>query len=426
MKIKLLLLLATATAGVFASIAVAYPQTGKGNPHDATTTGGTTTTTYLNDPTSGAASEVVGSGSTASWHDFITAGGSIVAERFCTGAPPCSSGATLRYFVADHLGSTSALTDQSGTVTERLSYDAWGRRRNPNGTDDTTCSITSATTRGFTAQEHIAALCAVNFNARVYDPTLGRFTSPDPFVPDPLRSQSFNRFSYVENMPLSMIDPSGYIETVVVTGERTPQQQPQQSTDAPPVIGGGNVGGFPSPKSKVAIETVVITAERISRDQGPMAIAGFSLNFSLRFGSGGTSSPTKKGDNTACHSNDKQIVPKAVLDALSRLNPTQNENQNISPDTNNFAKVSNPAAIDTSKWYQSPSVHGSAMESPPIPGNTGFDVKMYNDPQLGNVIAVVYPTASFEHLILVIPYLLGQPVNADIARDYFNCSKKSG
>jgi hypothetical protein len=49
MKIKLLLLCATAAAGVFASMAVASPPTGKGNPHDTTTgvtTGITTTTAH--------------------------------------------------------------------------------------------------------------------------------------------------------------------------------------------------------------------------------------------------------------------------------------------------------------------------------------------------------------------------------------------
>src|SRR5579864_8379518 len=44
MKMKALLLLATAAAGVFAAVAVASPPTGKGNPHDPTTTGATTTT----------------------------------------------------------------------------------------------------------------------------------------------------------------------------------------------------------------------------------------------------------------------------------------------------------------------------------------------------------------------------------------------
>lgn len=37
MKMRLLLLLAIAAAGVFASIAIASPPSGKGNPHDTTT-----------------------------------------------------------------------------------------------------------------------------------------------------------------------------------------------------------------------------------------------------------------------------------------------------------------------------------------------------------------------------------------------------
>jgi hypothetical protein len=47
-------------------------------------------------------------------------------------------------------------------------------------------------------------------NGRVYDPVIGRFLSPDPFVQAPYSSQSYNRYSYVWNNPLSMVDPSGY------------------------------------------------------------------------------------------------------------------------------------------------------------------------------------------------------------------------
>ena len=47
-------------------------------------------------------------------------------------------------------------------------------------------------------------------NGRVYDPTLGRFLSADPFVPNPTATQSFNRYSYVNNNPLSYTDPSGF------------------------------------------------------------------------------------------------------------------------------------------------------------------------------------------------------------------------
>ena len=48
-------------------------------------------------------------------------------------------------------------------------------------------------------------------NGRVYDPKLGRFLSPDPFVQSPGRVAGFNRYAYVMNNPLKYTDPSGYI-----------------------------------------------------------------------------------------------------------------------------------------------------------------------------------------------------------------------
>jgi hypothetical protein len=46
-------------------------------------------------------------------------------------------------------------------------------------------------------------------NGRMYDPRLGRFLSPDPFVQAPDYSQSFNRYSYVWNNPMKYTDPDG-------------------------------------------------------------------------------------------------------------------------------------------------------------------------------------------------------------------------
>ena len=48
------------------------------------------------------------------------------------------------------------------------------------------------------------------YNARYYDPHLGRFIQPDTLVPDPLSPQAWNRFSYVYNNPTSYVDPSGH------------------------------------------------------------------------------------------------------------------------------------------------------------------------------------------------------------------------
>ncbi len=47
-------------------------------------------------------------------------------------------------------------------------------------------------------------------NGRIYDPTLGRFMSADPFIQDVTNSQNLNRYTYVNNNPLSYTDPSGY------------------------------------------------------------------------------------------------------------------------------------------------------------------------------------------------------------------------
>jgi uncharacterized protein RhaS with RHS repeats len=65
-----------------------------------------------------------------------------------------TASATLstRYFHTDHLGSVSVLTDENGNVVERLSFDAWGKRRFANGADDPSGSITSQSTRGFTGE----------------------------------------------------------------------------------------------------------------------------------------------------------------------------------------------------------------------------------------------------------------------------------
>ena len=49
----------------------------------------------------------------------------------------------------------------------------------------------------------------VNLNARLYDPMLGRFISPDNFVQCPDFSQNYNRYAYCINNPLKFSDPSG-------------------------------------------------------------------------------------------------------------------------------------------------------------------------------------------------------------------------
>ncbi len=47
-------------------------------------------------------------------------------------------------------------------------------------------------------------------NGRIYDPLLGRFLSADVIVQSPDNLLSYNRYSYVQNNPLTFKDPTGY------------------------------------------------------------------------------------------------------------------------------------------------------------------------------------------------------------------------
>ncbi|MHB8744744.1 MAG: RHS repeat domain-containing protein, partial [Sulfuricaulis sp.] len=114
-----------------------------------------------------------------------------------------------RYFHKDHLGSIDTITNETGQVVERLSYDAWGKRRNGDWTDATS-PIFSITHHGFTGHEHLDDVGLINMNGRIYDPTLARFLSADPTVQSPGNPQTLNRYTYANNNPLTYTDPSGY------------------------------------------------------------------------------------------------------------------------------------------------------------------------------------------------------------------------
>ncbi|MCF8372833.1 MAG: FG-GAP-like repeat-containing protein [Bacteroidales bacterium] len=114
-----------------------------------------------------------------------------------------------RYWHKDHLGSVQAISNEQGTVVEILSYDAWGKRRTENWTA-LPDSVQASYMRGFTGHEHIDLFNLINMDGRIYDPILGRFISPDPYIQAPENTQSLNRYSYCLNNPLSLFDPSGY------------------------------------------------------------------------------------------------------------------------------------------------------------------------------------------------------------------------
>jgi len=118
------------------------------------------------------------------------------------------------YAHTDHLGSIMFYTNESGEVVRgsQASFDAWGNRRDPVTWQPFKEKPPSLLyDRGFTGHEHIEQAGIINMNGRLYDPLIARFLSPDVFIQLPTNSQSFNRYSYVMNNPINLIDLSGYI-----------------------------------------------------------------------------------------------------------------------------------------------------------------------------------------------------------------------
>lgn len=125
----------------------------------------------------------------------------------------------LYFIVRDYLGSIAhIISATNGRVEQELSYDAWGRLRNPATQQlySPGAEPTLLLGRGYTGHEHLPWFGLINMNARLYDPVLGRCLSPDPFVQSSDLLQNYNRYSYALNNPLCYIDEDGQFFWVAV------------------------------------------------------------------------------------------------------------------------------------------------------------------------------------------------------------------
>jgi RHS repeat-associated protein len=157
--------------------------------------------------------EKVASAGSIDYRQFIYAGNTKVAiyTRTTGGVN------TLRYIREDLLGGVSGLVNSDGTSYVKESFTAYGARRSActwSGppTAGNLQTINAVTRHGFTWQTALGAMGLNDMNGRIQDAVTGRFLSPDPTVPEPDNTQSYNRYSYVRNNPLTFADPSGFEE----------------------------------------------------------------------------------------------------------------------------------------------------------------------------------------------------------------------
>lgn len=107
----------------------------------------------------------------------------------------------VSYLYGDQLGSVSAAAKADGSLLSKTWYHPWGTIRYSQDT--------SPTDYGYTGQMREGDI--YYYNARWYDPAIGRFMQADTIVPLQVQgTQAFDRYAYVNNNPLKYIDSNGH------------------------------------------------------------------------------------------------------------------------------------------------------------------------------------------------------------------------
>jgi len=111
---------------------------------------------------------------------------------------------TSQFVHTDHLGSTRLMTGYpTPSIVECDDYYPYGELMS--------CGSTTTTTHKFTGKERDTESNLDNFGARYDSSTLGRFMTPDPsnLGVDFWLPQTWNRYSYSLNNPLTFVDRNG-------------------------------------------------------------------------------------------------------------------------------------------------------------------------------------------------------------------------
>ena len=134
--------------------------------------------------------------------DYIYRNGSLLAAETRDGE---------RHFHLDHLGTPRLITGAAGGQVSYHAYLPFGEELTNPLQDDVTLK--------FTGHERDLEADGLDYmHARHCGPQIGRFTSADPIVGNPEEPQSWNRYAYVRNNPIKLLDPDGKRAILVIVG----------------------------------------------------------------------------------------------------------------------------------------------------------------------------------------------------------------
>ena len=107
----------------------------------------------------------------------------------------------IEYTIKDVLGSAAVITDPQGKVVQRYKYSPFGNIDYSKGSSDNNYQ--------FTGKEIDPESGLTYFGARYYNPVIGRWISRDLESGHILKPQSFNKYVYCRNNPISRVDIDG-------------------------------------------------------------------------------------------------------------------------------------------------------------------------------------------------------------------------
>ena len=141
----------------------------------------------------------------------LTSAGRIVRENTDDGSPTYK----VQHYLRDHLGSVRSVIDgDTGAVVETNDYYPFGKRITPppvaEPVEATSQSATSPNRWLFSGKESQSFLYAniplLDFGARMYNPTIARWTTSDPMSE---KYYGISPYAYCLGNPISIIDPNG-------------------------------------------------------------------------------------------------------------------------------------------------------------------------------------------------------------------------
>ena len=132
-----------------------------------------------------------------------TSGGTVTKYVYGRGLIGEETGSEFKTYHFDCRGSTVAITDISGNITDTFEYDTYGRL--------TTRTGSTPIIFGYNGRDGVITdkTGLIYMRARYYSPDMKRFINADVVAGKLSKAITLNRYAYANGNPVSLVDPFG-------------------------------------------------------------------------------------------------------------------------------------------------------------------------------------------------------------------------